>query len=84
MSKPRFEASGTALLLAGAMCLLPFLQPRHMPPLAAFYDEWLAFALGSSSLAIYGLSRRHQVHVVHVPVAALCLTAFALLLAGRG
>ncbi len=80
MSKPRFEAPGTALLLAGAMCLLPFLQPRHRPPLAAFYDEWLAFALGSASLAIYGLSRRSQ---AHVPPAALCLAAFALLLAGR-
>jgi O-antigen ligase len=81
MDKRRLRASGVALLLAGAMCLVPFLQPRHMPPLRAFYDEWLAFALGFASLAIFGLSRR-DTNVV-VPLPALFLGGFAILLGGR-
>lgn len=81
MVKRRLEASGIALLLAGAMCLVPFLQPRHMPPLRAFYDEWLAFALGSACLAIFGFSRRSPPAVL--PMPALFLAGFAILLAGR-
>src|SRR5688572_24709366 len=81
MDKRRLRASGVALLMAGAMCLVPFLQPRHMPPLRAFYDEWLAFALGFASLAIFGLSRR-DTNVV-VPLPALFLGGFAILLGGR-
>jgi O-antigen ligase len=81
MDKRRLRASEVALLLAGAMCIVPFLQPRHMPPLPAFYDEWLAFALGSASLAIFGLSRR-DTHA-GLPVPALLLGGFAIFLAGR-
>jgi hypothetical protein len=35
-----------SLLLAGFMCLLPFLIPYHQLPLRSFYPEWLAAALG--------------------------------------
>jgi len=34
------------LLLAGSLCLLPFLIPYHQQPLLSFFPEWLAAALG--------------------------------------
>jgi len=43
----RRSTHGTVgLLLAGSMCLLPFLIPYHQLPLLSFYPEWLAAALG--------------------------------------
>ncbi len=35
-----------SLLLAGSLCLLPFLLPYHQQPIPSFFPEWLAAALG--------------------------------------
>src|SRR5439155_11644411 len=35
-----------SLLLAGSLCLLPFLVPYHQQPIPSFFPEWLAAALG--------------------------------------
>lgn len=39
-------AALVALVLGGVGSALPFPQPYHRYPLTAFYNEWLAFALG--------------------------------------
>ena len=77
----RFDLNGVALLLAGGMCLIPFLQPRHMPPLRAFYDGWLAFALGSAAVALLALAPRKS--PLGLPVPAILLAIFAMTLAAR-
>lgn len=69
----------TSLLLAGGLCLLPFLLPYHQQPVLSFFPEWLAAALGvSASLA--ALAER-GVPAVSLPVPARWLLAFALFLA---
>src|SRR2546430_4341010 len=35
-----------SLMLAGSLCLLPFLLPYHQQPIPSFFPEWLAAALG--------------------------------------
>lgn len=67
--------------MVAAMCILPFIQPRHLPPLGAFYDEWLAFALGTAATALFGFSRKGL--KATLPLPALFLLLFALALLGR-
>jgi len=43
------SAPAVALLLAGTMCLLPFLVPYHQQPVLSFFPEWLAAALGAAA-----------------------------------
>lgn len=69
------------LLLAGAMCVLPFVQPRHFPPLPAFYDEWLACALGLAAVMLAALSRAFALR--RVPTLTVSLVLFALTLFAR-
>ncbi len=69
----RFDPRATALLLAGGMCLIPFVQPRHMPPIGAFYDEWLAFAFG---VAAIGLAAACKSAPMRLPAAAIFLARF--------
>ena len=76
-----FASSRAAVLLAGAMCVVPFLLPRHMPPLRTFYDEWLAIALGLAALGLCGAARRTA--DLRVPGLAAWLGAFALFLVAR-
>lgn len=70
-----FDPRVVSLLLAGGMCSLPFLQPRHLPPIRPFYDEWLAFALG---LAAIGVASAGKSRLVQVPIMAVFLVLFAL------
>src|SRR5476649_1033601 len=77
----RFDPRAAGLLLAGGMCLIPFLQPRHMPPIGTFYDEWLAFAFGLTAIALAAWTRR--IAATQVPALAVCLALFALTLFAR-
>lgn len=70
-----------SLLLAGAMCLLPFLVPYHQQPVLSFYPEWLAAALGVCA-ALAALAGRGT-PALSVPTPALWLIAFALYLLVR-
>jgi Virulence factor membrane-bound polymerase, C-terminal/O-Antigen ligase len=70
-----------SLLLAGAMCLLPFLVPYHQVPILSFYPEWLAAALGVCAAA--SVLAWRGARIVAVPAPALWLLAFALFLAAR-
>ena len=74
----RVDFRAAALLFSGAMCLLPFLQPRHMPPLRAFYSEWLALALGTAAMALIAMTPAKR--PLLAPAAAICLAAFSLAL----
>jgi O-antigen ligase len=76
------SAPEIGLLLAGGMCLLPFVLPFHRQPVLTFYLEWLAVALGvAAALAvlIHGGFRRDAA----LPAPALWLAAFAVFLVLR-
>jgi len=74
------SAPEIGLLLAGSLCLLPFLLPYHQQPVLSFYPEWLAVALGiaaSLTLLLTGAFRTDAA----LPAPALWFTAFAVFLA---
>ncbi|HYA47771.1 MAG TPA: Wzy polymerase domain-containing protein [Burkholderiales bacterium] len=77
MSATRSEA--ISLLLAGSICLLPFLIPYHQQPVLSFYPEWLAAALGTAAVLAALAGRRPP--AVSWPAAARWLIAFMLFLA---
>ena len=77
----RFDPRAASLLLAGGMCLIPFLQPRHFPPLRTFYDEWLAFALGLAAMGLTAVARRNT--AARIPALSVWLGLFALTLVVR-
>ncbi|HEY5291932.1 MAG TPA: Wzy polymerase domain-containing protein [Burkholderiales bacterium] len=70
-----------SLLLAGSLCLLPFLLPYHQLPVLSFQAEWLSAAIGiAAMLAALGWRRGA---FAPVPLPAQCLIAFALFLAAQ-
>jgi O-antigen ligase len=71
------QTQAVALLLAGGMCLLPFLLPYNQ----LFEAEWLAAVLGvAAALAVLAT---HGISVVSLPVPARWLLAFALFLGAQ-
>jgi len=68
-------------MLAGSLCLLPFLLSYHQPPILSFFPEWLAAALGIAAAATLPLGR--SVPAVPSPVPARWLIAFAAFLAAQ-
>ena len=68
-----------SLLLAGAMCVLPFLIPYHQLPLLSFYPEWVAAALGVVAVAVALATGAFP--SVPIPAPARWLIGFALYLA---
>ena len=76
------SAPAVALLLAGTMCLLPFLVPYHQQPVLSFFPEWLAAALGAAA-ALAVLAGRGFRADAALPVPLPWLAAFALFLALR-
>ena len=77
-SKPFLRAS---LWLCGLAWTAPLLQPVHRFPLAAFYSEWLAFALGLA--AVLPLLRREPWRELMVPLVALAPLALLVVLAAQ-
>jgi O-antigen ligase len=70
-----------SLLLAGSLCLLPFLLPYHQQPVLSFFPEWLAAALGAAATATLLAGR--AVPAASLPVPARWLIAFAVFLAAQ-
>ncbi|MGB5082477.1 MAG: Wzy polymerase domain-containing protein [Burkholderiales bacterium] len=66
------------LLLAGSLCLLPFLVPYHQEPFLSFFPEWLAAALGISAAAVVLAGDRAT--SARLPTPGLWLLAFAAFL----
>jgi O-antigen ligase len=73
------SAPTIGLLLAGSLCLLPFLLPYHQQPILSFFPEWLAVALGIAAAATLLVGR--GIRAVSLPVPARWLIAFAVFLA---
>jgi O-antigen ligase len=73
----RTQVGAVSLLLAGSLCLLPFLLPYAQ----LFQAEWLAAALGVAA-ALTALSARGA-RLVPLPGPARWLTAFALFLVAQ-
>ena len=74
-------AQAISLLLAGGLCLLPFLLPYHQQPVLSFFPEWLAGALGVAAALTLLVGR--DVQAVSLPVPARWLIAFAAFLAAQ-
>jgi O-antigen ligase len=73
-----------SLMLAGSLCLLPFLLPYHQQPVLSFFPEWLAAALGTAAALTLLLGRGvPSVSFVSLPVLARWLIAFAAFLAAQ-
>src|SRR5260221_11136857 len=68
-------------MLAGSLCLLPFLLPYHQPPILSFFPEWLAAALGVAAALALLVGR--GVTAGFLPAPARWLIAFAVLLAAQ-
>ncbi|HEY6721446.1 MAG TPA: Wzy polymerase domain-containing protein [Burkholderiales bacterium] len=66
------------MLLAGSLCLLPFLLPYHQQPVLSFFPEWLAMALGVAATLVFLAGRNAS--VVSWPALARWLLVFALFL----
>jgi O-antigen ligase len=76
------SAQSTSLLLAGCLCLLPFLLPYHQQPIPSFFPEWLAAALGiAAALTLLAARGVTAASFVPLPVPARWLIAFAAFLA---
>jgi len=76
------SAQSTSLLLAGSLCLLPFLLPYHQQPMPSFFPEWLAAALGIAAALTLLVGRGvAAVSFVSSPVPARWLIVFAVFLA---
>src|SRR6266853_1526572 len=75
------SAQAISLMLAGSLCLLPFLLPYHQPPILSFFPEWLAAALGVAAALALLVGR--GVTAVFLPAPARWLIAFAVLLAAQ-
>lgn len=44
--EPRSLLGNFSIAALALMCLVPFLSPHHYPPIATFYNEWIAALLG--------------------------------------
>jgi O-antigen ligase len=53
--QPHSYLARFSVFMLALMCILPFLSPYHMPPIASFYNEWLAaFLAVFASLFLIG------------------------------
>ncbi len=67
-------------MLAGSLCLLPFIVPYHQAPIWSFQSEWLALTLGvAASLCLLSQPRSNRTR----PSGLVWLLLFALLVAVR-
>lgn len=78
-NSPGLAGNAVSLLLAAAMCCLPFVLPEHELPIQSFQAEALAAALGVA--AAISMQFRSGSTRVALPLPALCLLAFSGLLA---
>jgi len=76
----RFTDNSVSLLLAAAMCCLPFILPEHQLPIQSFQAEALAFALGVAAATATQIGARNTLTAFSGP--AIWLLAFAALLTG--
>ena len=75
------SAQAISLLLAGSLCLLPFLLPYHQQPVLSFFPEWLAVALGIAAALTLLVGR--GLPAASLPVPGRWLIAFAVFLTAQ-
>ena len=76
--KPRSLIASFSIFMLALMCVVPFLSPHHYPPIATFYNEWIAALLGL--LAAIFLLRKPTSEFVF-PMIALVPIGLILILA---
>ncbi|WP_297811897.1 Wzy polymerase domain-containing protein [uncultured Methylophaga sp.] len=73
---PRSLLGNFSIAALALMCLIPFLSPYHMPPIASFYNEWMAafFAVFASIFLIKNRQAQFQLPVMtFVPLLLMVL-----------
>lgn len=73
---PRSLLGSFSIAALALMCLVPFLSPYHMPPIASFYNEWMAafFAVFASLFLIKNRQVQFQLPVMtFVPLLLMVL-----------
>ncbi|EEF79411.1 PglL family O-oligosaccharyltransferase [Methylophaga thiooxydans] len=83
--KPRSVLASFSIFMLTLMCVLPFLSPYHMPPIASFYNEWLAALLAVfASLFLIGYRQEKlQIPLVtFVPLALIVVLGLQVTLGG--
>ena len=68
-----------SLCSIGFIAVLPLLLPYHAPPLASFYSEWLALALGVTGFLVFLTPKFWS--DLRAPKLALYLLAFTVVIA---
>ncbi len=76
-STQRSILANFSIVALGLMCLVPFLSPHHFPPIATFYNEWLAGLLGL--VAAIFLLRKPPSEFIFPVIAILPLGLMVLL-----
>ena len=78
-----FSSTKTSLMFVGLMCFIPFLVPIHLPPLANFYSEWAAAAMGLMGFWVF-LNQEYwqqikisQYSLIYLGLAAIILMQWA-------
>ena len=77
LNRPALPAR-IALALVGLACVLPFLSPVFRAPIASFYGEAMAFALGLGAIAL--MATRSLWTGVRLPRIGLMFLGFAMLM----
>lgn len=71
-----------SIFMLALMCLVPFLSPHHYPPIATFYNEWIAALLGLTA-AIFLLRRPAEFVfpvIAFLPIALIIVLGIQLAL----
>jgi hypothetical protein len=76
-TQPRSLLATFSIAMLALMCLVPFLSPHHYPPIATFYNEWLAALLGLAATVF--LLRKPSAEFVFPKIALLPLGLIVLL-----
>lgn len=76
-NKPTSLIIRFSMAMLALMCVLPFLSPHHYPPIATFYNEWIAALLGL--MAAMFLLRSSEKAFIFPLIAALPLGLMILL-----
>lgn len=80
---PRSLLAGFSIFMLALMCVLPFLSPYHMPPIASFYNEWAAALLAVfASLFLIGQRQDNlQIPVItFVPLGLMVVLGLQIVL----
>jgi O-antigen ligase len=81
--QPRSLLGNFSIAAVALMCLIPFLSPYHMPPIASFYNEWMAafFAVFASLFLIRNRQSQFQLPVMtFVPLLLMVLLGLQIAL----